>query len=220
MSIFTRELGDVARTVGTLGLEIAHAQNALNAAYLGGLERLLGALHGIAKGQHGAAGAAGAGAAGAGAAQAPKFANIDPELLKEITRALAPTRYQYTETTLTVHMDLAQSLQVGVAASVGVPLGGVIVNAGLTLGFGYDYRAAAEIRTVIHAAPASETVFQPLLDRAKATAETAIELPEGMDKSEFALLEKAVALHDKTATATAKALKDAIEAKKTKPGAA
>ncbi len=206
MSIFTRELGDVARTVGTLGLEIAHAQNALNTAYLSGLERLLEMLRGFAK------------AAPAGGA-VPQVPGIDPTLLQELVRALAPTRYQYTETTLTVHMDLAQSLQIGAAIGVGVPLGGVIVNAGLTLGFGYDYRAAAEIRTVIHAAPASETVFERLLERAKETDQKPIELPEGMDKSEFALLEKAVTLHDKTATATAAALKDAIKNKKN-PGPA
>jgi hypothetical protein len=42
----------------------------------------------------------------------------------------------------------------------------VAVNAALTVGFGYDYKAAAECQTVLHAVPFDAATLGKLLERA------------------------------------------------------
>src|SRR5262249_1126221 len=92
-------------------------------------------------------------------------------------RTTAPSRYQFTETTLSVRIDLAQSMSVNTGVGLGVGYGGVALNASLALGYRYDYRAAAECRTVINAIPSDATMLQTLLERAKELNAKALELP-------------------------------------------
>jgi hypothetical protein len=101
--------------------------------------------------------------------------------IKELLVALAPSRYQFTETTLNVHLDLAQSLDVAAGVGVSAGVGAVAVNASLSVGYSYDYRAAAECKTVLHAVPTDPATLRTLLDRAKEIHQKELTLPERSD---------------------------------------
>jgi hypothetical protein len=192
------DVGAVPAIVGDLGLAIAQAQTLMDHNYLDGIERLLA----MSKAFLGAAAPAAAPAGGAAAAGADSL-DAAKEAMVAILRALAPTRYQYTETTLTVRLDMARSVQASASLGVGANLGAVVVNAGLVLGYAYDYRGAAEVRTVIHAAPAGEHVFDALRQRAAAVNDRALELPP-QSKVDQELINKAVALFDKISAVNVK----------------
>jgi len=87
--------------------------------------------------------------------------------VKMLLEAMAPSRYQYTESTLDFSADLAESFDLGVDAAFGAGLSGVTVSAGLALSFGYDYRAAARMTAKIHAIHPNATMTEKLLARAK-----------------------------------------------------
>lgn len=188
-----QDLSHVPGIIAGLGLGVADAQSHFNHAYLEGLERLLVMAQSLL-GQP----AKGAGADDDKAAKArlEEFRAV----LTEMLVALAPPRYQFTETTLTVKLDLAQSLDMGVSAgaSVGVNAGvaAVAVNASMSVAFGYDYRAAAECRTVIHASPPNEAVLRTLLARAAAIGGNNLELPE-RSTVDSAVLEQAQKVYER-----------------------
>lgn len=175
-SVLVKDLANVPSIVGALGLSIAEAQKAFNLDYLESLERLLAMTKSLL-GETKAGAAAGADPVALDAKEKEKLEAFK-QLVFEMIKSCAPSRYQFTETTLKVRMDLAQSLDVGANVGFGLALGAVAVNAGLSIGFGYDYRAAAECHTVIHAIPADSTAMQTLLSRAKELNDKALELPE------------------------------------------
>jgi hypothetical protein len=152
-----RDLNSVPNIIGTLGLSIAAAQKAFNHDYLSNVEQLLG----LAK------------------AMSPPGASPEEfrALLKDLLASCAPSRYQFTETTLAVKLDLAQSMDTSTSVGLGIGYGGVALNAAFTIGYGYDYQAAAECRATIHAIPADQTVFKPLLDRAANISDKALAVP-------------------------------------------
>lgn len=131
-----------------LGIGICEAQKGLNLDYITSLGRLME----IIKDALGPDGSAQAKAA-----------------IMEMLRALAASRYQFTETTVAVRAHLSTTMnfggQAGIAAGVGACMGAVMVNASFAVAFGYDYRAAAEIKTVLHAIPADEALVTTLLQR-------------------------------------------------------
>jgi hypothetical protein len=92
----------------------------------------------------------------------------------ELFKSVAPSRYQFTETTVEVRADLqmASAQEIGISGSV--KLSAVAINASYTKRTAYDYQAAAHIRTVLHAIPASDVVLDKLL----AASNTAIEAPK------------------------------------------
>jgi hypothetical protein len=102
--------------------------------------------------------------------------NRAPETLIALFRAMGPTRYQFTETVLETRADLQMTTLS--EATVGGTLGfnapfAVSVNASYMRRSGLDARAAATIRTVLHAVSADQAVGQALLDAAqKATGAT------------------------------------------------
>jgi len=173
-----QDLTHVPNIVGALGLSIAAAQKALNADYLDSVERLL-AMAKLTLGDPGA--------------DAEKFAQTFRDLLV----ACAPARYQYTETTLSVKLDLAQSMDATATVGLGVGFPGVSVNAAFTVGYAYDYRAAAEVKTTIHAIPADQTSLQTLLDRAKELSAKSLELPKDTPQVDKDLLEKQASIFEK-----------------------
>ena len=166
-----KDLAHVPEIVASLGLSIADAQHALNVDYLDSLNRII--------------------------AMSRSFLG-DPELtdadarafLEAMLKQLAPARYQFTETTLTVRLNLAQRLDAAGQVGFGVGTGAIAVNAGFALAYGFDYRAAAECRTVLHAHSADTNVMDKLLARAKDLAATAVELPP-LHQHEKALTESA-----------------------------
>ena len=168
-SMLIADLSKVPNIVGGLGLAIAAAQKAFNLDYLESLERVVGLIHALLAGK-------GADGKDLTDAQAQRLAEARPAIA-DMIKALAPSRYQYTETTLSVRLDLAQTKSVDVSVGLGVGYGAIAVNASLAVGYRYDYRAAAECRTVIHAIPADPQMLQVLIERATQLSEKALELP-------------------------------------------
>lgn len=187
-----KDLSNVPNIIGALGLSIANAQKAFDVDYLDSIARILALIKIMLGGQK---------ADGAGnpvnltADEAAKLKEMS-QIIQEMLTKLAPSRYQFTETSLNVRLDLAQSLQVGGTVGLGFGVGAISLSAAFTIGYRYDYRAAAECRTVIHAYPADQAVFTALLGRADKLAASALELPPRSDVDK-ALFDKSSALLDK-----------------------
>ena len=81
------------------------------------------------------------------------------------------------------------------SAGLGGNLGAIVVNAALSVGYGYDSRGAAEVHTVIHAAPAGEAVFEKLMNRTAALP-AGPPLPE-QSKTDTALLDASKRISDR-----------------------
>jgi len=160
MSKIIDDLTNVPDIIAALGLSIAEAQRKMNLDYLQGIERILK----LAKELLGH----------------PDNARSEEwrVVLAGLLTALAPPRYQFTETTLSVRLDLAQSLDTSVSGSAELGFGAVALNAGFAVGFGYDYRAAAECKTTLHAIASDPNVLHALLDRARQISDTALTLPD------------------------------------------
>jgi hypothetical protein len=165
-SKLVRDLNHVPGIIAGFGLSIAAAQRALNLDYLEGVERIVALAARVC-----------------GEAQPAGFEN----LVRHLIQAAAPSRYQFSETTLTVRLDLAQSMNISGEGSLGLGWGAAVVNAAFAAAYGYDYRAAAECRCVLHAVPPDPNMFQALLHRARELGERTVTLP---DSAESAILEK------------------------------
>lgn len=164
------DLSHVPNIIGGLGLSIAAAQKALDANYLDGVERLLLLSKMML-------------APTKDDGSQPTPAELDAinkaqDMIRDLLIKFAPSHYQYTETTLDVKLDLAQSFNLDTSVGLGVGFGAVSLNAALTIGYGYDYRAAAECKTVIHAIPADPGVMNRLLDRAATINDKPLTLPD------------------------------------------
>lgn len=145
------DLMHVPNIIAALGIAIADAQAKLDQNYMASLERYFGML-----------------------AKVLSTASNNTEQSKQalatvetLMKSLAPSRYQFTETTLSVHLDLAQHLDVsgGLGASAGIC--GVAINAALSVGFSRDYRGAAECKTVLHAIPTDTAALEKVIKAAK-----------------------------------------------------
>lgn len=167
-----KDLSSVPSIVGGLGLSIASAQKAFDMEYLDSIERILAMAKVLLGGN----------ATGASGTDVP-IAMTDEQkaFFLELLSKLAPSRYQFTETTLSVRMDLAQSLAFSGSVGLGFGIGAISINAAFTLGYSYDYRAAAECKTVIHAYAADQTVFTTLLKQAASLDSKSLELPPRSD---------------------------------------
>ncbi len=156
----TDQLITVAKIVGQLGLSVADAQREFDVNYINRMTdfvKIANSMLTIAGQDNGTA-------------------------VREILMKLAPSHYQFTETTLTVKMDLAQTLSVSAGLGVSVGVGAVAVNASMSVAYGTDQRSAAEIKTVIHAIPADRGVMDTLLQRAKDQPSAALpERPQTKD---------------------------------------
>lgn len=181
-SELTEQLNSVASIVGNLGISIAEAQTRMDAAYVSSLAQVLKT---VAELQ------------GTGAKK-----TASPEAVLTLLKAIGPSRYQFTETTLKVRLDLSKSLDVSGSLGFGASFGAVAVNAALTVGYAYDYQAAAECTTVIHAVPTDDKVMTALLARAKEVGDKLPELPE-RSSVDAKLLEQLQSLN--TALTTTKA---------------
>lgn len=172
VSKLIKDLSHVPNIVAGLGLGIAEAQAHFDLDYVRSLERLAVLAQSLLKNVP------------VGDTEADKDRNMAMAgFLKEMLLALAPSRYQFTETTLNVKLDLAQTLDVAVQGGVSAGIGAVAVNASFAVGFGYDYRAAAECKTVINAFPMDRTAMSALIERAKELSNTKLELPPRSDVS-------------------------------------
>ena len=189
-----QDLSNVPNIISSLGLGIAAAQKAFNVEYLNGLERLFA----MARMIH-----------GEDNDKRDKF----KELFMNMITAMAPLRYQFTETTLAVRMDLAQSVQKGNASKLGVSVGAVTLNAAMTEGFSSNYRAAAEVKTVLHAVPFDPAQLATLIANASEISNNVLDLPSQSDV-DAAYMEKSADLFSKVTGAKPKNI-----AKPSVPGA-
>ena len=198
-----KDLSNVPNIIGGLGLSIANAQKAFDVNYVESLERILALIKAMLGGQKDD----GTGKPVDLTAEEKDRVTAMAQTIQEMLSKLAPSRYQFTETTLSVRLDLAQSLQIGGTVGLGFGVGAISLSAAFTIGYSYDYRAAAECRTVIHAYPMDPAVFTALLGRAEKLDARALELPprSAVDK---ALFEKSSALLEKLAGVKAAPVKE------------
>lgn len=158
------DLTHIPNIIGGLGLGIAEAQRHFDLNYLEGIERMLVMAKSFLGDQKNP--------------DDQKKLDQFQTIIKEFLMAFAPTRYQFTETTLTVKLDLAQHLDVAASGGVSAGIGAVAVNASLAIGFGQDYRGAAEVRTVLQAVPPDPATLRTMLDRANQLSQKELTLPE------------------------------------------
>lgn len=168
------DLTHIPNIIAGLGLSIAEAQRHFDLDYLQSVERLIVMAQSLLSGRKTQDGQP---SAELSAEEKQRFEQFQ-SVIKDFLITLAPTRYQFTETTLNVKLDLAQHLDVSAGAGVSAGIGGVAINASLSIGYGTDYRGAAECRTVLHAVPTDPTTLRTLLDRAKELAGKDQVLPE------------------------------------------
>jgi len=153
----TSQLVEVADVVGDLGRNIAAAQKLLNKDYIDSLKALMRM-----------------------AADHLDAGDLDDraQTLLSLMGTLAPSRYQYTETTIEFSADLAERKQRSTMIGGGATFMMLQVNAAMSMGYGQEYRSAARITATIHAAPDAQTASR-LLDRAVQIEAGALHLPQG-----------------------------------------
>ena len=203
VSMLINDLSSVPNIVGGLGLSIAAAQKAFNLDYLENLEHLLALVKATLGGVKQGAG----GATEKLTSAEQDSVNAMATAIQDMLKATAPPRYQYSETTLSVKLDLAQTMQASGTVGLGIGYGALSLNAAFTIGYGYDYRAAAECKTVIHAIPADPLAFQKLLDRSKELNDKSLELPV-KSKVDQAVFDQTSKLLEKMTAVKAPAIKD------------
>lgn len=156
MDRLTGQLYHMPGMIAALGIGIANAQAALNADYLHNVEKILDMIGKLLK-------------------DVPPDTQV--ETVKELLGQLAPSRYQFTETTFEFRADLAESQSKRLQAELGVGFSGVVVSAAYSKAYGYNYEAAARISTVLHAFPLQGTVMSALLGRAGDIDSAALKAP-------------------------------------------
>ncbi|MEY2631402.1 MAG: hypothetical protein RIR00_56 [Pseudomonadota bacterium] len=99
------------------------------------------------------------------AVEAAKNGRLLPSEVINLLVQTAPPRYQFSETTFDFSADLTESLKAGVSGGGKLGIGAVAVNAELSVGYGYDYRAAARITCKLHALPVGANMVEALIKR-------------------------------------------------------
>lgn len=176
MDRLTSQLYHLPKIIGALGLNIAEAQKQLNADYV----RNIGTLVALIDRTLGAE---------TDAAKRAEKAQVVQDMLE----ALAPSRYQYTETTIDFSADLAEAGEQAMAAGIGVNFSAVMVNASFVKGYSYDYRAAARVTAKIHAVPPGAQMAKKLIERAAQIDQDhkpALPAPTDVEKSLYAEVQK------------------------------
>ncbi len=161
----TSQLYHLPAIIGRLGLSVANAQSALNADYTQNVMQLIAMIKYLVP--------------AAEESESPESKDTITNLIKQ----LAPSRYQFTETTLDFSADLSESLDVAGSIGLGAGFGAVVINAGLSVGFGRDYRAAARIKTILHAIPADQTITDKLIAQANKLTDGGVALPPRTEAS-------------------------------------
>lgn len=142
---FYEKLQTLPRLISDLALSIAEAQRRLDENYLKELK---------------------------------EFTNIILPLLQDgsgkadqyltLFKAIAPSRYQFTETVVEVRADLQMTTmtqtELGGDIGINTPVFAVAINAAYTKRSAYDYQAAALVRTQLNAIPSTPDILDKLLD--------------------------------------------------------
>lgn len=175
MDRLTGQLYYLPNIIERLGLGIAEAQKGLNADYVDNVGKLMNLIKNFVG--------------------ADAFSGVNDEekkaeakkLMSDLLLKLGPSKYQFTKTTLQFRADLSESVDFAGSGGVGFGMGAVAVSASAAIGFARDYRAAAEITTVLDAIPMEEgdAVLTKLLDSAGSL--TVVPLPTGSPEVDQAL---------------------------------
>lgn len=181
--------------LGRMGLSIAEAQDELNQGYVQAVAELVKLLGGIPKPEAPKPGET-----------TPPPPSIDPQIATLLLQ-LAPSRYQFSETTFDFSADLAESFSAAASGALRLGTKAVALNAAMSVGFGYDYRAAARITCKLHALPAGKDITSELLTRlATIDKEPLKDLPDASParKDTTTLLDNLAKSLQQPITATAK----------------
>lgn len=148
---FYKNLQTLPRLISDLALSIAEAQRRMDQNYMNELAEFVDIVLPLLQD---------------GSGQAEQFISL--------FRAIAPSRYQFTETVVEVRADLQMTTATEgtVEASLGIntPVYAVAVNASYTKRSAYDYRAAAVVRTQLNAIPSNPELLDKLLDAGSVSA--------------------------------------------------
>lgn len=149
---FYNSLQTLPRLISDLALSIAEAQRRMDQNYLKDLAAFSAVVLPLLQD---------------GTGKADQFLNL--------FKAMAPSRYQFTETVVEVRADLqmTNAKETSVEGKVGIttPVFAVAVNASYTKRSAYDYQAAALIRTQLNAIPANPDLLDKLLDPGTVSAQ-------------------------------------------------
>jgi hypothetical protein len=159
MDRLTSQLYHLPSIIGRLGLNIANAQRALNADYVENIKKLVVLIQKYMT-------------------EDKSEAKEKAAALRSLLESLAPSRYQFTETTIDFSADLAETFDMAGSAAVGFGTQAITVNAAFSMGYGYDYRAAARITTKLHAIASDPNMTKSLIERADAIHKDKITMPE------------------------------------------
>ncbi len=196
------DLTHLPNIIAALGLGIAQAQAKMDLDYLQSLERLVVMAKSLLGGQK----ASGGGNVTTSEEEQRNLAQFQ-SVIKDFLTVLAPTRYQFTETTLTVKLELAQHLDVSGSAGLSAGIGAVAINASLAIGYGSDYRGAAECKTVLHAVPTDANTLRTLLDRANQLGTKELSMPQ-RHQADAAVQSQASTVFEKMVGYTPASVKD------------
>lgn len=100
------------------------------------------------------------------------------DAIRSLLESLAPSRYQFTETTIDFAADLAETFDATIAGQLGFGIQAITVNAAFSLGYGYDYRAAARISVNLHARGTDPSTVKDLIRRASELKTEKLPLPQ------------------------------------------
>lgn len=150
MDRLTGQVSHIAGIIGKLGISLADAQKEMNADYLRNLLQLVKLISETAR-------------------QSSEKDKVMEEI-KSLIELLAPSKYQFTETEFEFSADLSESREWEASGGLGLGLTGFALTAAGGIAYGYDYRAAAHIKTVLHASGPNRELTRALLDRAKGLA--------------------------------------------------
>lgn len=88
------------------------------------------------------------------------------ELFKWLLMAVAPSRYQFTETRFDFRADLFEASQLVIGGGLSGGFGGFAVSVSASYGSRSEYRAAARVTTTLNAFPISPETMTALMARA------------------------------------------------------
>lgn len=158
MDRLTSQLNYIPSIIGSMGINIAEAQQMLNADYVKTLTEIVKLYNDNAP--------------------EDETADAGSAALLDVLKQLAPSRYRFTESTIEFRADLAESRDIAGGAGIGFGMAGFAVNASFSLSYGMDYRAAARISSVLEAIPPGREFGEKLMKGAQESDTSNLTLPD------------------------------------------
>lgn len=186
MDRLTSNFSQLPGILAQLGMSVATAQKALDENYTANLIQLIQVAKDTLIALERQKPDIESGAPGASAESDKELvASVDNRAaaVTQLLTQIAPSRYQFTETTLDFRADLSETRDKTIKAEIGIGVSAVTLNASYTKSFGYDYRAAARITSVLHAFPLDATMADKMFQRAGDIHDKLLPLPVDQSKT-------------------------------------